>query len=148
MGLFDDVLSEVSSGSRALSKAEAFAGVLLSAVAADGHISDEEATGLNVVTARMKLFQNVPPDKFGRMMDRLLGILKRDGVDALLEQAAEALPEELRETAFANCCNLVLADGGIEEEEKKFLSTLQRHLGIERDEALTIFKVMVLKNKG
>jgi len=148
VGLFDDVLSEVTPSSRDLTKVEAFVGVLLSAVAADGHISEGEAAGLHTITARMKLFQNVSPDKYGRMLDRLLGILKREGVDKLLQQAAEALPDELRETAFANCCNLVLADGGIEEEEKKFLSTLQRHLGIEREEALTIFKVMVIKNKG
>ncbi len=147
MGLFDDVLSEATP-SRSLSTPEAFAGVLLSAVASDGHISEEEAQGLNTITARMKLFNNVSPDKYGKMMDKLLGILKREGVDVLLERSSEALPSELRETAFANCANLALADGGIEDDEKKFLSKLQRHLQIDREEALTIFKVMVIKNKG
>lgn len=147
MGLFDDVLSEMAPSSQ-MSKAEAFAGILLAAVASDGHISDDEAQGLVTLTMRMKLFQNVSPDRFNRMMDRLTGLLKRHGVEPLLDKCVEALPSELRETAFAHCCNLVLADRGIEDEEKRFLSTLQRRLEIDREQALTIFKVMVIKNKG
>jgi hypothetical protein len=147
MGLFDDVLSEMAP-SQQMTKAEAFAGVLLAAVASDGHISDDEAQGLGTITARMKLFANIGPDKFNRLMDRLTGLLKRQGVETLLDKCVEALPEELHETAFANACNLVLADRGIEDDEKKFLSLLQRRLGVEREQALTIFKVMVIKNKG
>lgn len=147
MGLFDSAFEDVNEN-EGMSKAESFAGILLSAVACDGHISDEEAQGLYTIASRMKLFENIGPDKFNRLMDRLLGILKRTDHEKLLERSAEYLPEELHETAFAAACDLVLADQGIEEEEKEFLSVLQRTLGIEREQSLKIFKVMVVKNKG
>ena len=65
-----------------------------------------------------------------------------------MAKSIESLPEELHETAFANACDLVLADQGIEDEEKEYLSDLQRRLGLEREQALKIFKIMVIKNRG
>lgn len=81
-------------------------------------------------------------------MDRLLGILKREGPEALMNRAADALPPDLKDTAFANACDLVLADGSVEDEEKAFLDNLQKKLGISGDLALTIVEVMIVKNKG
>lgn len=81
-------------------------------------------------------------------MNRLLSVLKRDGVEALLEKATAALPTELRETVFANACDIVLADGVAEDDEKQFLNELRRKLEIADNRALTIVQVMVIKNKG
>jgi hypothetical protein len=147
MGLFDNVFSDMSPKEQ-FSKADAFAGILLSAVACDGHISDEEVQGLGTIASRMKLFENINGQKWNRMIDRLLGILKRDGVEKLLEVSVAHLPEDLHDTAFAAACDLVLADQGIEEEEKRYLSDLQRRLGLDREQSLKIFKVMVVKNRG
>jgi tellurite resistance protein len=147
MGLFDDALGGLESKD-GFSKADAFAGVLLSAVACDGHISDEEVRGLGTIASRMKLFEAINGNKWNRMMDKLLGILKREGVATLLDRSVDSLPDELHETAFAVACDLVLADQGIEDEEKQYLSNLQRRLGLDREQALKIFKVMVIKNRG
>lgn len=147
MGLFDNAFEGMAASSE-MSKAEAFAGILLSAVACDGHISDEEVHGLQTIAARMKLYEGMTPNKWARMMDRLLGILKRQGHDTLMEKATQALPSQLAETAFAAACDLVLADQGIEDEEKQYLSKLQGLLGVEREQAMKIFKVMVIKNRG
>ena len=118
MGLFEDAFEDVGSR-KEFGPQEAFVGILLSAVASDGYISDDEAAGLHTITARMKLFERVDGNRYGKMIDRLLGVLKRNGCDELLEQSVEYLPGELSETAFANACDLVLADQGIEEEEKR-----------------------------
>jgi hypothetical protein len=147
MGLFENAF-EGMSGDKTLNPQEAFAGVLLAATACDGHISNEEAQGLGVIALRMKLFQGFDGNKFSKMMDKLLGILKREEVEGLLEKAVSSLPEDLHETAFAGCCDLTLADQGIEEEEKEFLHELRLKLGIDRDQAQKIFKVMAVKNRG
>ena len=146
MGVFDGMFG--GSKSTALTKPEAFAGVLLSAVAADGHISDEESQGLMTILGRMRLYDNWTDDKFNSMFNKLLGQLKRTGPEELLAKCADVLPEELRDTAFANACDLLLADGGIEDEEKEFLDSLQRKLEIPGDQAISIVEVMVIKNKG
>jgi tellurite resistance protein len=146
MGLFDSMFG--GSESKAITKQEAFTGILLAAAAADGHISDEEAQGLWTAIERMKLFSNFTPDKFHKMMDNLLKILKKGGPNLLIEKCVPALPEELRETAFANACDLVLADGVVEEEEKELLNDLQRSLEIPGDDAMSIVHVMIIKNRG
>ena len=148
MGLFDDAFSDLEAGKAGLNKAEAFAGIMLSAVACDGHISDEEAHSLGTVANRMKLFADINGQKWNRMIDKLMGVLKRDGVEMLLDKSAASLPQDLHDTAFAVACNLVLADQGIEDEEKQYLSALQKKLGLDRELALKIFKVMVIKNRG
>jgi hypothetical protein len=148
MGLFDNLFGGAKGGGASLSKPEAFAGVLLSAVASDGHISDEEVRGLCTILGRMRLYDNWTSDKFNSMLNRLLGMLKREGPENILTKCAPVLPEDMRETAFANACDLLLADGGIEDEERAFLDSLQRKLEISGDQAITIVEVMVLKNRG
>lgn len=147
MGLFDDIFGG-QKANKELSKPEAFAGILLGAMASDGHISGEECQGLWTILGRMKLYDNWTDDKFNHMMNRLVGVLKRDGLDKLLARCAKVLPEELHETAFAGACDLVLADGVVEDEEKDFLDNLQKILEIPGDQAITIVQVMVIKNRG
>jgi tellurite resistance protein len=146
MGLFDDVFRNV--GPQNLSVHEAFAGILLTATACDGHISDEETRGLCTILARMKLYDNWTGDKMNQILNRLMGMIKRDGVDKVLESCAHALPQELHKTAFANACDLVLADGGVEDAEKDFMNKVVRYLGLPGDDARTIARVMVIKNRG
>ncbi len=147
MGLFDSLFGG-NEGGKAVTKHEAFTGILLAAAAADGHIADEEARGLWTIIGRMKLFSNFTPDKFNRMMDVLLKILKKGGPELLIEKCVPQVPDELRETVFANACDLVLADGVVEDEERELIEKLQNELEIPGDEAMDIVRVMVVKNRG
>ncbi|WP_373499023.1 tellurite resistance TerB family protein [Desulfococcus sp.] len=146
MGLFDKIFS--SSSNSNLSKPEAFAGIMLATVAADGHISDEEVAGFNAVISRMKLFQTQSASEHLAMIDKLFGILKRSSAKELLTKSAEVLPSELREAAFAVSADLIFADGSVEEEEKVLLETLQQQLGIPDDLAMQVVRVMEVKNRN
>jgi hypothetical protein len=146
MGLFDNIGPEKAS--KELSKAEAFAGILLGACDSDGHIADEEARGLITILSRMKMYENWSGDRLNGMLNKLSGLIKRNSVDKVIRRCAEVLPTQLHGTAFANACDLVLADGVVEDEEKEFLESLMRILEISGDEALTIVDVMKIKNKG
>ncbi|QDU93651.1 tellurite resistance TerB family protein [Lignipirellula cremea] len=148
MSLFDDVLGDSSFQPQAFGPQEAFAGILLSASACDGHIADEEVQSLMTILTRMKLYQHVPPHKFNSMMDRLIGVLKRGGPEKLVQMSTPAIPPELRETVFANACDIVLADGVVEQDEKEFIDDLLVKLEIDRNRATNIVKVMVFKNQG
>ncbi|GAA4430076.1 tellurite resistance TerB family protein [Bremerella cremea] len=148
MSLFDDVLDDSSFAPEQFGPQEGFAGTLLAASACDGHIADEEVGTLVTTLGRMKMYQNVPPHKFNSMMDRLLGILKRGGPEKLIASAIPAVPPELRETVFANCCDIVLADGVVEADEKEFIDDLMIKLELDNTRAKTIVQVMVFKNQG
>ncbi|MHC2068675.1 tellurite resistance TerB family protein [Bremerella sp. T1] len=148
MSLFDDVLDDSSFAPEQFGPQEGFAGTLLAASACDGHIADEEVGALVTTLGRMKMYQHVPPHKFNSMMDRLLGILKRGGPEKLIASAVPAIPPELRETVFANACDIVLADGVVEADEKEFIDDLMIKLEMDKTRAKTIVQVMVFKNQG
>lgn len=147
MGLFDTLFGGLE-GSSKLTSQEAFAGVLLGASACDGHIADDEVQGLMTALLRMKLYQRFTDKNYSQMFNKLLGVLKKKGVDVLIDACAEALPAELRDTAFANACDIVLADGVVEPDEKQFVDNLQRKLAVPNNTALEIVQIMVIKNKG
>ena len=147
MGLFDNVFGN-KPPEEPLGAAEAFAGILVAACACDRDVAEEEVAGLVTIARRMKLFNHMPESGWNSTMKALCKILRKEGGDTLLDKCAAALPEELRDCAFANACDIILADGDVEPEEKQFLDKLQNKLAIDSDTALTVVEVMIIKNKG
>ncbi len=147
MGIFDALFSGMETRSK-LSPQESFAGILLAASACDGHISDDEVQQLFATLFRMKLFQRVNEKQFRQVWNKLMSVLKKHGPESLAEGCCETLPEELRKTAFANACSIVLSDGTLEDDEKQFISDLTSKLQLDAKTAQTIAQVMVIKNKG
>ncbi len=146
MGLFDKFSSKDENVK--LSKEEAFVAVSLVSVAADGVITEEEARGLFVQLYRMKMFSGYNDNQMSSIFNKLINIIKKKGMDALVGMAKESLPEDLKATAFAVATDLALADGDIAEEEKKLLTKIQQSLGLSEEEAVKIIEVMLIKNKG
>ena len=147
MGLFDSLFSD-SPTTRGLTRQEAFVGILLGASACDGRVTNEEVQGLFTITERMRLFENVSPHKWNGMMATLIAIIEREGVPRLMDRCAAVIPDQLRDCAFANACDVILADGGVEDSERQFLENLRRALDLDRATARTIVDVMIAKNKG
>lgn len=147
MGLFDALFSGMETRSK-LSPQESFAGILLAASASDGHISEDEFGSLITALFRMKLFERINEKQFKQVIDKLLGFLKKNGPDALVDGCVETLPPELKKAAFANACNIVLADGILDDDEKEFINVLKDKLNLESNLAKTIAQVMIIKNKG
>lgn len=147
MGIFDALFSGMESKTK-LSPQESFAGILLAASACDGHISDEEFHQLLTALFRMKLFQRINEKQFKAVLNKLMGVLKKKGPDQLAEGCCAVLPENLKKAAFANACNIVLADGILENDERDFIDKLKDLLALDDKMAKTICQVMIIKNKG
>jgi tellurite resistance protein len=148
MGLFDKVKGIKEAEQVKLNKEEAFAAVSLAAVAADGEITEEEARGLITSLLRMKLYEQFNDKQMSAMFKKLVGIIKNQGVDALVTSSKEILPADLRETAFALAADLTLADGVLAKGEKDILTKIQESLGVPEDKAANIIEVMLIKNRG
>ncbi|TAG93045.1 MAG: Tellurite resistance protein TerB [Oscillatoriales cyanobacterium] len=148
MGLFDKISQTRQQGEVTVGPAEAFAAIALIAVAADGYINESESQALNMALSRMQLFRSYPNDVMKKMLDRLLMLLQRQGVQALFDAALAALPDELKETVFAVTTDIALADGEVSEEEEQLLNDLYSALGLSEEIALKIIDVMLIKNKG
>ncbi len=147
MGLFDSLFGGMDGGGR-LSPQESFAGILMGATACDGHIADDEVHGLVVALARMKLYERMNDKQFNQMLNKLYGVIKKKGVEFLIDGCVEQLPNGLEKTAFSSACDIVLADGIIEDDEKEFIESLRKKLKLEGQVAKVIAEIMVVKNKG
>jgi tellurite resistance protein len=148
MGLFDRVKGAKDAEPAKLTKEESFAAIPLATIAADGVITEEEAQGLVVGLVRMKLYAGYNGNQMGAILNKLVGIIRKQGLDALVNMAKEGLPQDLKETAFAVAADLALADGEIAKQEKDILTKIQVGLGISEDKAVNIIEVMLIKNKG
>ncbi|MBW4636164.1 MAG: tellurite resistance TerB family protein [Iphinoe sp. HA4291-MV1] len=147
MGLFDKTFGAQSQIQEVLSQAEAFAAIALATTASDGNLSDEQARGILSVLSRIKLFRCYSNDEMNRMFDKLLNILRWQGINALFNSAKESLSYDLREAAFVVATDLVLTDGVSPQEEEDFLNDLYQALGISGDIATQIVQVMLIKNR-
>ncbi|HWG89349.1 MAG TPA: tellurite resistance TerB family protein [Candidatus Thermoplasmatota archaeon] len=145
MGLFDKVLG---TSSDKLNAQEGFAGIALCAIAADGSITEEEAMGLGTNLSRMKLYQGYSGRQMNNVFEKLIKTARSKGVPELLAQSAEAVPKELKTTAFAVAADLLFADGSVDASERKFLETIQKSLGVDDAMALKIVEVVQIKNMG
>ena len=147
MGIFDSLFGGLETSTQ-LSPQECFAGILLGASACDGHIGEDEVQGLIAALLRMKLFERVNENQFSQIIKKLHKFQKKHGVDTLIDGCVKKLPKHLVNTAFTNACDIVLADGIVDPEEKDFMDKLQKKLGLPDNLAKTIAQVMVIKNKG
>ena len=145
MGLFDKV---IGTGSDKLNEAEGFAGVAFCAVAADGILEQEEQMTLVTTLSRMKLYSGMNNRQVSNVFEKIVKVARGEGIDVLLQRSAEAVPANLKVTAFAVAADLVMADGHIAGEEKKFLEKIQKNLGVDDATALKIVAVIEIKNRG
>lgn len=145
MGLFDKVLG---SSNDKLTEADGMAGIALCAVAADGAITEEEAAGLGTSLARMKLYNGMSNRDVNKIFERCIKTVRSQGVEHLMTVSAAAITPTLRPTAFTLAADLIMADGEVAPEEKRFLEKIQKSLDVSDDLALKIVEVIALKNKG
>ncbi|MDZ8053354.1 MAG: tellurite resistance TerB family protein [Aulosira sp. ZfuVER01] len=148
MGSLDTVLGTDSETQVTLSPAEAFAAITLAVTSIDGHLSDEEARCLSSVLLRLKLFRNYTNELMNRLFEKILSILRRDGMNILFNAAKECLNQDLREAAFAVATDLLLSEGMLTDEETNFLNDLYQALGVSREVAIQIVQVILIKNRG
>jgi tellurite resistance protein len=147
LGIFDKVLGK-ESGEIKLNKPEAFAAVAVATIASDGNISPEELQRTVINLSTIQFFRKYDLKDLSNTLNKVAGILNRRGSGPLMEAVKATLSHEHLETAFFVAADLILADGIVEAEEKKFLEELQHTLQIDEAIALKIVDVALIKNRA
>jgi len=135
---------------RVLGFQEPFYGITYLALVSIGDIVDEDLSRFSVVINRMKLFSGFTTELAQTYHDKMQPMVDGDADDweEFISAAASALPSQLRETAFAISCDLVMRNGFVPQKADGYLEMLQQRLGIEDNLAKTITAVMQIKNRG
>jgi hypothetical protein len=127
--------------------AEAFAGVALAAVACDGELANEEIRALRQQLEYRLPYRALSDREMGDLLDRLLTVLRSEGVSALTAQCASLLPAEVRETALAMAASLIHADHIQTPSEHAFLAELGAVLKVADQRAQEIIAVISLLHR-
>lgn len=142
MGLFDKFKNSAATG-LTLDKREAVAAVTMLISSADGDMSEMETEVAAAAMIRMRLFSGYDVD-----FNRVYRLMVNHDAAQIISAIKNALPMELRETAFAIAVDIALADGYLDPSEQECLEDLFQGLGISEALATNIIEVIMIKNRG
>jgi tellurite resistance protein len=108
-----------------------FTMVLVSA--AEGVMTDPELEAIGRQVRYLPIFRDFDHDRLTEVGRECAELLKHEeGLDLACDIIGEALPQPLRETAYAMACDVAAADGDLAEEELRILDLLRHRLSVDR----------------
>lgn len=109
------------------------------ASASDGSMSDKELETLSETVRFLPVFRGFDRGRIAELSRECARLLQdEDGLDKAIAVIQSALPDRLRETAYAIACDVVAADGSASQEELRLLEMLRHALEIDRLHAAAI----------
>ncbi len=123
----------------ALSPEDALLAVMVATSAADENMTALEFRSISSIVDLLPVFAGYDKDRIAQVSG-LVGDLfsEEDGLDALLGLVEAALPDHLRETAYALACDVAAADGNVAMTELRMLEELRHELRVGRLAAAAI----------
>ena len=122
-----------------LSPQDSLVALMVAVSIADSHLRTAELLNIQQQVNTLPVFSDYDVDRMQRMAQVVFDLLEEeDGLDALFGLIREALPERLRETAYALACDVAAADGKLEQTELRMLEEVRHELAIDRLAAAAI----------
>ncbi len=112
---------------------------MVMASAADSDMTDSELARIGEIVSHLPIFASFDTDRLPDIANDCAVMLSDDdGLDQAFDAMRGALPERLRETAYALACDVVAADGTAAQEELRLLEMMRHALDIDRLNAAAI----------
>ncbi|MDA1132872.1 MAG: tellurite resistance TerB family protein [Proteobacteria bacterium] len=109
------------------------------ASAADSDMTDSEMSRIGEIVSHLPVFRSFDLNRLPEIASDCAVLLSdEDGLENAFEVMRGALPERLRETAYALACDVVAADGTAAQEELRLLEIMRHALDIDRLNAAAI----------
>jgi uncharacterized tellurite resistance protein B-like protein len=116
-----------------LSPQDALVAVMMAVAAADERLTDSEMVSISAIIDLLPVFRDYDKDRLSLVSGVVMDLFEEeDGIDALVGLVAQALPDRLRETAYALACDVAAADGQIAQSEARLLEILRQDLRVGR----------------
>ena len=123
----------------ALSPQDALVAVMVAISASDQNMTDNELVSITAIIDILPIFEGYDRDHVAHVSNMVADLFEEeDGLDALLGLVEQALPDHLRETAYALACDVAAADKLVNIYELRFLEMLRYELRVGRLAAAAI----------
>jgi hypothetical protein len=100
---------------------------------AESNLPPDEIAIIGDIVGHLPVFHGFDRKLLARHLNDCAELLTReDGLDGTLEAIKAALPQRLRETAYAIACDLVAVDGAASQEELQLLDLMRERFEIDR----------------
>ena len=107
--------------------------VMVLVAAVDRRMSDRELKMIGSITGSLPVFADFDRERLVKVAQDCAAVVDQEnGVEAVLDMVQAALPQHLRETAYALACDVSATDKRIGPEEMRFLDIIRRRLGVGR----------------
>ena len=107
--------------------------VMVVVSASDGNMSEGELRTIGHIVRTLPVFRGFDENRLLAVSQECAAILEeQDGLDAVLGLIRDAVPEELRDTAYWLALEVALTDTQVMLEEIRIVELLRRSLGIDR----------------
>lgn len=133
----------------AISHHAALVYVMVVVSASDGNMSEGELRTIGHLVRTLPAFRGFDEHRLLAVSQECASILQeRDGLNAVLGLIREAVPENLRETAYWLALEVALADTPVMLEEIRIVELLRRSLGIDRLTAAALERAAEARYRG
>ncbi len=123
----------------ALSPQDALVAVMVATSASDQNMTDSELVSITSIINILPVFEEYDGDRIAAVSNMVGDLFEEeDGLDALIGLVEQALPDHLRETAYALACDVAAADKRVNMYELTFLEMLRHDLRVGRLAAAAI----------
>ena len=124
---------------KALSSQDALVAVMVAVSAVDQNMTDSELASITGIIDILPVFDDYDRDRTATVSNMVADLFEEeDGLDALIGLIEQALPDHLRETAYALACDVAAADKRVNMSELRFLEMLRHDLRVGRLAAAAI----------
>jgi tellurite resistance protein len=118
---------------------DALVAVMVGVSASDENMTTKELLSISRMVDTLPVFEDYDLDRMRLVSQTVFDLLtEEDGLDALFGLVRDALPEPLRETAYALACDVAAADGHAFQAELQFLLELRHEMNVDRLSAAAI----------
>lgn len=122
-----------------MSPQDALVAVMIAISASDEQMRTAELVAIQRIVNHLPVFAGYDGDRIRLVAQTVFDLFEEeDGLAALFGLIRDALPEHLRETAYAMACDVASADGKLHEVELRMLEEVREELAIDRLHAAAI----------
>ncbi len=115
-----------------LSAQEALIHVMVIAATSDARVSDRELEAIGTLVARLPVFDGFDRTHLGQVAAEALDLLKDSSdIDKVLDMVLGAVPERLRDTAYALAVEVTAVDLRLSQEELRLLEMIRDKLNLD-----------------
>ena len=103
------------------------------AAASDTEMTDAEFRRIGQIISNLPVFAGFDLNKLPETVGKCADLLDdENGLEKAFGLIKESLPKNLRETAYALACDVVVVDGDVQQEELRLLEMARHQLDVDR----------------